>query len=111
MQDTNTTDVNMTNIGEYFDRSVIYMVVTYKSAKKYHKEDPMMKTWRKMGNKNREWFRAYGVDCTLEPEICDKVFDVKDKDLESFSIPINGERKSLTGFVTSVQNLTGMAMK
>lgn len=61
-----------------------------------------MKTWRKLGNKNKEWYKVYGVDCKLEPEICDVVFEVKDKDLDSFVYPIHGERRSLTGYVTSV---------
>ena len=71
----------------------------------------MMKTWRKLGNKNKEWFLVWGVDCKLEPEICEVVFESVNKDFESFAYPMNAEKKSLTGFVTSVPNISGMAMK
>lgn len=102
MLNTNTTDVTMENIGDFYNRSVVYMIVIYKDTHKYNKGESMMKTWRKLGNKNREWYRVYGVDCKIENEICEIAFDSKDKDYESYAYPINSERRSLTGYVTSV---------
>lgn len=95
----------MKSIGAYFKKTTVWLVVCIKDSIKYKKDDTMMKTWRKVGNKNKDFMSAGGVDCKVEKEICEEVFDVKDKDLESFAITPDGTFKSLTGYVTSVQNI------
>lgn len=58
-------------------------------------------------------FLVGSVDCKAEQEICHEVFKIKDKDMESMAVAPNPEQefKSLTGFVTSVKNLSSMAFQ
>lgn len=65
----------MLNLAEYLNRDKIFYVILFSDSKYYTKDNTIIKTWRKMGNKNKDFFAAASVDCFLEKEICINVFD------------------------------------
>lgn len=73
-KDTNTTDLNFSNIGEYLDRKEHWLVAVYKDYYSMDKDPHYKKIWRKLGNANRELYRSAAIDCKVEKEICEVVF-------------------------------------